>query len=165
MQCYLASVACKVHSSLPDLMILSQNSTFRSVSCLALPCVMCSLAPSAARLNPLRGKPEKTRRGPFPLHLGPDIRNWLRKYYNGYQIFGNCFSFSELNICLVQAASTVTTWPYGSLQVADFSFPFFFFFPPLKKQENLYQITHDVNAKLCCEMTANMLFSRCLTRQ
>lgn len=162
MQRYLPLVACKVHSSLPDLMILSQNSTFRSVSCLALPCVMCSLAESAARLNPFRGKPEETRRGPFPLYLGPDIRNCLRKYYNGYQIFGNCLSFSELNICLVQAASTVTTWPCGSLWVADFSFSFFF---SLKKQENFYQITHDVNAKLCCEMTANMLFSRCLTRQ
>lgn len=77
--------------------------------------------------------PKKPRRGPFPLHPGPDIRNWLRKYYNGYQIFGNCLSFSELNICLVQAASTVTTWPYGSLRVADFSF----FFLLLEKTRKL----------------------------
>lgn len=119
-------------------MILSQNSTFRSVSCLALPCVICSLAASAARPNPFRGKPYNAQHGPIPLHLGPDIRNWLRKYSNGYQIFGNCLSFSELNICSVQAASTITTWPYGSLQVADFSFPFFFFFNfPLEKTRKL----------------------------
>lgn len=153
-RCRLAPLACQVHSSSPDLLIPSPNSLCRSVSCLA------PLAWRAARPDPrpapsLAWNPEQT-----PAHPGPDSRNRLRKCSNGYQISGSCLRFSELNICLVAAASTGTTWPHGSLWVADFSFFFC-----LKKQENSYQITHDVNAKLCCEMTANMLFSRCLTRQ
>lgn len=105
---------------------------------------------------------------PFPLQPGPDIRNWLRKCSNGYQIFGNCLSFWELNMCSVQHPPAPLDLT-AAFDLLIFLSPFFFFLLlsplSLKKQENFYQITHDVNAKLCCEMTANMLFSRCLTRQ
>lgn len=101
-----------------------------ALSCLAVPCVLRS-APRPHQLP----APIPLLERPFPpLQPGPDIRNWLRKCSNGYQIFGNCLGFSELNMCSVQAASTGTTWPHGSLRLADFSFPFFFFFsfiPPL----------------------------------
>lgn len=41
--CYAAQATQKAHSPLPDLMILYQNSTFRSVSCLVLPLRECFL--------------------------------------------------------------------------------------------------------------------------
>lgn len=69
--------------------------------------------PFVEKLHPPQSLPNSSP----PFHLGLDIRNWLRKYSNGYQIFGNCFSFSELNICLakVQAISAINTWPSESL--------------------------------------------------
>lgn len=112
-------------------MILYQNSTFKTVSCLVLPlCV--SLAGSVAKLSPFAWKLQRTHYSPVPLHLRLDIRKWLRKYSNGYQILGNCFNFSELNICLGEAASLIITWPCDRPKVAAFLF--------LKKEKKkLYQ--------------------------
>lgn len=64
--CTMAQATYEVHNYLPDLMILYQNNTFKSVSCLALH-LRVSLAGSAAKLNPFGRKLEKTQYSPVPL--------------------------------------------------------------------------------------------------
>lgn len=53
-----------------------------------------------------------------PLHPGPDIRKWLRKHSNGYQIFGNWLSFAGQAMCLGEMESLIITWPCDRPKVA-----------------------------------------------
>lgn len=89
--------------------------------------VSVSLAQSAAKPNPFGGELASTQYGPSPLHLGSDIRKWLRKHSNGYQIFGKRLSFPGQAMCLGEMESLIITWPCDRPKVA--------LFPPGKKKK------------------------------
>lgn len=147
-------VAWGVHSSSAELLILSPA----ALSCLAVPCVLrVSCQPQSLSWN----APSPSSPG---LTSGTDLGSALMVT----KFLGTASAFGSWTCVQCRQHPPAPLDLTAALDLLIFLFLFFFFFIPrlsLKKQENFYQITHDVNAKLCCEMTANMLFSRCLTRQ
>lgn len=91
-----------------------------------------------------------------PLHLGPDIRKWLRKHSNGYQIFGNWLSFPGQAMCLGEMESLIITWPCDRPKVALFT-------PGKKRRKEMYQLAQWCRCTIMLEETADTLLSRCLT--
>lgn len=103
-----------------------------------------SLAGSAAKLSPFGRKLQRTQYSPVPPPPKAWHRKWLRKYSNGYQIFGNWFNFSGLTMCLGETASLIITWPCDRPKVADI----FLLKKERKEKNNFYQLAQWCKCKI-----------------